>query len=424
MFGSVILEVAIGIIFIFILVSIICSCIREGIEALTKTRAAYLERGIRELLSDKQGTHLVRAFYQHPLIYSLFAAEYKPGLKDAKPGLLEKGGDLPSYIGAKNFALTIMDLAARGQKTDALSGHADSPGLTINTVRQNISNLHNPYVQRALLTAIDSSQGDLDIALKKIENWYDSAMDRVSGWYKRSTYWILFLIGLVVAISLNINTITIADYLFKNDGARKALLARAEAAAKDSSVTDQRYNDALASLDALHLPVGWANGFDAGRIIVPGKTAVTARGPNRERDEIIESLNAGRNRQFSIWNDLFKIILGWLITAIAATVGAPFWFDLLNKMMVIRSTVKPHEKSPEEGSEDRLSKKGRVRDILENDVNIRGEDPPRAIIPVAAASNAGPNIRDADSDIDNCRVSGGDITPDEDLPQARGGVKA
>ena len=49
---------------------------------------------------------------------------------------------------------------------------------------------------------------------------------------------------------------------------------------------------------------------------------------------------------------LIKII-GWLLTAIAISLGAPFWFDLLNKFMVVRSTVKPHEKSPEEVSEDR-----------------------------------------------------------------------
>jgi hypothetical protein len=43
-------------------------------------------------------------------------------------------------------------------------------------------------------------------------------------------------------------------------------------------------------------------------------------------------------------------IFGWLITAFAISLGAPFWFDLLNKFMVVRSTVKPREKSPEEPS--------------------------------------------------------------------------
>ena len=47
--------------------------------------------------------------------------------------------------------------------------------------------------------------------------------------------------------------------------------------------------------------------------------------------------------------------LGWLLTAIGVSLGAPFWFDLLNKFMVVRSTVKPQEKSQEEGSKDKQS---------------------------------------------------------------------
>ncbi|MGH9962120.1 MAG: hypothetical protein ACREBC_34160, partial [Pyrinomonadaceae bacterium] len=42
--------------------------------------------------------------------------------------------------------------------------------------------------------------------------------------------------------------------------------------------------------------------------------------------------------------------LGWVLTALAISLGAPFWFDLLNKFIVIRSAVKPHEKSPEDES--------------------------------------------------------------------------
>lgn len=52
------------------------------------------------------------------------------------------------------------------------------------------------------------------------------------------------------------------------------------------------------------------------------------------------------------WDQLYWHWLGWLLTALAISLGAPFWFDLLNKFIVIRSAVKPHEKSPEEGSKD------------------------------------------------------------------------
>src|SRR5687767_8622800 len=145
MFGSVVLEVALGVIFIFILFSIMCSCIREGVEALLKTRAAYLEAGIRELLNDKTGDGIVKSFYTHPLIYSLFNKEYKPGKASDDLSLFERGRDLPSYVPAKNFALTLMDIAARGPETDEVSGDYQSPQISLKNIRTNIANLDNPY---------------------------------------------------------------------------------------------------------------------------------------------------------------------------------------------------------------------------------------------------------------------------------------
>src|SRR5205807_1668393 len=86
------------------------------------------------------------------------------------------------------------------------------------------------------------------------------------------------------------------------------------------------YDDAKAALGKLNLPIGWT-----------GWTPSFWPPPDL----------ADFPKQFVFpW-------LGWLLTAIAASLGAPFWFDILNKVMVIRSTVKPHEKSPEEASDDR-----------------------------------------------------------------------
>jgi len=66
-------------------------------------------------------------------------------------------------------------------------------------------------------------RGDINKLQANLEAWYDSAMDRASGWYKRSTQWIIFAVGLIVAAVMNINTITIADYLYTNDTARTAM---------------------------------------------------------------------------------------------------------------------------------------------------------------------------------------------------------
>jgi hypothetical protein len=341
MLGSETLDIAIGIIFVFLMVSIICAAIREGIESWLKTRAAYLEFGIRELLHDPTAKGLAKHFFEHPLIYGLFAKEYAPQHLAEKPGLLANGNNLPSYIPSKNFARALMDLAARGPETNVESSDSDAHVLSPKNIRTNILNLGNPAVQRVLLIALDSSKDDLNVMQNHLEEWYNSGMDRVSGWYKRSTSWVLFWIGLFVSISLNINIITVANHLYRDKPARLALVARAQATLKDSTFMDKSYQQTREELSTLSLPLGW----DRADFGWPGSV----------RTGYVKT--AGKWKEVKVerglWNYVVLPILGWLFTALAVTMGAPFWFDLLNKFMVIRSTVKPHEKSLEENSEDR-----------------------------------------------------------------------
>ena len=101
--------------------------------------------------------------------------------------------------------------------------------------------------------------------------------------------------------------------------------------------------------------------------------------------------------------DSLAPVLGWLFTAFAATLGAPFWFDVLNQIMVIRSTVKPHEKSGEEASLDRQTKPPSQQPTLV------------ATVPQMAAN------QQLDSN-DLCGVGEIIATPDDQLPPALGGV--
>lgn len=378
------LEIAIGIIFVFILVSTICTAIREGIEARLKTRAAYLEHGIRQLLNDADGKGLAGSLYNHPLIYGLFNCQYKPGKQLGSPNVLAKGGTLPSYIPAKNFSGALMDILARGTETNATENSAELPVMSLQTMRQNVGKIENPAVQLILLNAIDSAQGDLNRAQKNIENWFDSGMDRVSGWYKRSTQWIILWLALALTVLLNINTIRIVNYLAQNDTARKIVVAQATVAAKDTT-SSLNYTIEQAKLDELKLPIGWDNG--AASILL-----------NPEKD-------------FGLWNGIVGPLLGWLITALAATLGAPFWFDVLNKVMVIRSTVKPHEKSGEETSQD---------------VREPAFAPQVAFaVPLPDArqlSAAGIHIDTPYHEPDACDVVAVDLTTDEDLPVSKGGI--
>jgi hypothetical protein len=331
MFGSEILDVAIGVALVFLMMSFLATAIREAIEAVVKARAVFLERGIRQLLDDPDGTGLARAFYEHPLIFSLFPGEFNP--KDRRMF----GRALPTYVPARNFADTVIDLAIRGPVKSEYAIMQTAAVPTVAALRANVGRLRSPLLIRAVLTAMDHAGDDISVVRENIQHWFDSGMDRVSGQYKRRTHLWLFLIGVALAAGLNVNAIAITDHLARNKALRESLVARANAVTHDSQyvrqLTDTTFRLAEAKrandeLNALDLPIGIE------RYSLP-------RGP-------------------ADWVRLFG---GILITAFAVTLGAPFWFDALNKMMVIRSTVKPHEKSPEESSEDRQTSKDKSPDV-------------------------------------------------------------
>lgn len=383
MLGSTILDVAIGIVFVFLLASLIASAVREGLEAWLKTRASHLEAGLREILKDPNGSGLVKHFYEHPLIFSLYSGKYVANPKLGRGVTsLTRGGNLPSYIPSRNFAVALLDMAARGPQTDS-AAVATGP-VTFERVRSNIGSIENPAVQRAILVALDNAQGDLAKAQANLEAWYNSAMDRVSGWYRRSTQGILLGLGLLLAVTLNISTIRIGDTLIRDRTTRDLVVASAQKA--QASTLD--YASANQTLAGLHLPIGWPNGV---------RQELRENGPSD--------------------------LLGWMLTAFAVSIGAPFWFDMLNRLIVIRSTVKPHQKSPEEASTDNetstpptdvLPASAKPSATLPTDVAL---SPPGALtIALVAPQSA--------TDEDGCDVDTTvDVTPDEMLPAAMGGIR-
>ncbi|MEY4582242.1 MAG: hypothetical protein RL701_6945 [Pseudomonadota bacterium] len=378
MFNSAIFDVAIGIAFVFMLVSTACSALREGIEALLKTRATYLEYGIRELLNDRKGEALASQLFNHPLILGLFHGNYEPGqARTAEPPKLwQRGNNLPSYIPTANFATALMDLVYRA--------HSPQQRMTFQGLYECAQQLPNTQVRHALLAAMDAANGNLDRVRTNLEAWYDATMDRVSGWYKRSTQAVIFGIALVVVLALNLNTISIAQHLYRDEAVRKATVGAAAA-----QTQPRTYEEVNKQFEALRFPIGWS------AVAVPSSAA--------EWGQTLKSSD--------FWNGL----LGLLMTTFAATLGAPFWFDVLNRFMVIRATVKPHEKSPEESSEDRQVP---ARALGAN----TGIGTPISNVPPARPANAVHAPAAEAHDADGCGASVELLTTDAELPPATGGV--
>jgi hypothetical protein len=306
MFGSEVLDVALGLILIYLVLSLICSAACEAIEAVVKSRSLYLRRGLQELLHDPSGKELVADLYAHPLVCSLFTGQY-----DAS-----KRGNLPSYIPPGNFALALMDIVgvAKGVKAAAGSPEAEQIRNALEAYAAK-----NPAVSRALLTLAHTVDFDMTRMRSAIEAWYNSSMDRVSGWFKRRTHWVVLALGLVIAVGINADTILIANSLATDKSLRASLVSAAAEHAKEAGAS-QDFRSDIQQIREAGLPLGWSRSASDSRR-VPGT-----------------------------WRQWLVKIMGLILTAFAISLGGPFWFDLLNQFMVVRSTIKPREKSPPEPS--------------------------------------------------------------------------
>lgn len=315
LFNSTILEVIIGLIFVYLLLSIMCTAANEWVAALTRRRGETLRRGIKQLLSGQdvspvpgaqgapnapqEAEKLLTAFYDHPLIASMIHDK-----------------NHPAYLSPRNFSATL---------TDIITG-ANKGRLAFNDVLEGVNSLPDGEVKRSLAALLRRSDEDLDKARMAIEGWFNDAMDRVSGWYKRRTQLWTIILAAVLTLIANADTIQIARKLWTDPVLRTAVVEEAKARAQKPRPT---------------VSVEYENEDD------PTAATVTRNEGNqvseRERD-LLGQLVGWRGGWSKNWNWLTPI--GWLLTILAISMGAPFWFDMLNKVMNIRFAGKsPDEKA-------------------------------------------------------------------------------
>jgi hypothetical protein len=286
MFGSQILEVVVGLVLIYLVLSVGCSGIKEVISAVFSMRAKTLEEGIRSMLQG-QGGDLTAELFKHPLIASLARA-----------------GDRPSYIASRTFSLALLDILAPADGAQP---------RTLQELRAGVARLQQADLRRTLLTLIDASQGDLDAARGKIEGWFNDTMDRVSGWYKRKAQAIIFVAGLILCGCVNADTLMVVKELWNDEAMRHAVVAAAEkkvqqGAPAESSSSNTSLGPAMEEIRGTSVPpIGWSSRCGDTR---------------------------GLPVEFGGW--LLKI-LGILLSSFAIVLGAPFWFDVLNNLLKLNA---------------------------------------------------------------------------------------
>ncbi len=344
--SSAILDVAIGIAFVYLFLSLICSVVNEGIASILSLRSKNLVAGIDSLFSGTKmadGRNLVEVVYAHGLIRGLYKEPEKLDPQQAAAmnmstvrgqllshvpvlNIVDRWFDvnLPAYIPSATFATALIDV---------ISPPDPNRARVLDDVRQAIDKLPPSPTRQALMSLVADTQKDVAEFQHKVEGWFNDSMDRASGWYKKRAQNILLGIALVLTVLLNVDTLKLAQSLWTNPVARQATVQLA-----------QQYVDAnKAGLKPPQMPA------DSSAAIADLTNQAKQITDWTQQLPFPFGWHEKPPMQPLFW---LETLTGWLITTLALSLGAPFWFDTLNKFMVVRSTVKPQEKSASEGSKD------------------------------------------------------------------------
>ena len=283
------LNIVIGLIFVILLFSLLTSTVMEVIAAMLSLRAKHLRYTLENMLGEK-----LDDFIRHPLFRQLSYATNRR----ARISLYS----LPSAVSKETFTAILRDIM------DA--GHADE-------LTKKIKGLDEGDLKRMMQFMSRQSDGDPAAFNAQLERWFDEVMARSSDWYKRTLKWWLFGVGLVLAAIFNADTIQIYQNISSNATVQEFLVDMASNYAEKTDTlagpnlqlsveaSIARMDSALQQIEHIRSPLGlgWT------------------------------SQQAGQNLPW--W--LVKLA-GLLLTGIAVTFGAPFWFDILKKLLAIRDS--------------------------------------------------------------------------------------
>ncbi len=316
-FDNPIINIAIAVIITWAFFAIFTSLIVEAFAQIKAERGRFMKNYLLQQLEDlPNGINWGALLYTHGNI-----------------DLLSRNPEKPTAdIDPKLFAQTIVDVVANAQIVQMKTSVNTYKNQTLSDFKKAIQTLENSDVMDFLTQAMKSAelQGVTNLVLdesvvyakliENIENWFNQMTERLSLWYKKKTRQSLFILGLILAFIVNVDSVQLFS-LYNNDPTvRKAVISYYENSPyKLKSDTNQlALKDFIKSLDTLKketvLPIGFDN--------------------NAIKLAVLEKKNPdSTTKHFSFW--WWKLI-GIIISGFAASFGGPFWFDVLKKIYSVK----------------------------------------------------------------------------------------
>lgn len=375
MFGSIALDVVAGLVFVYLLYSLLATILLEILATWMGLRAKVLEKAIVRMLNDgaqaplntRENMGMINYWVNRLGLFLtrigsfilLPASRYGGTLASQfynQPSVKYLAEDAwhskPEYLTKENFSKAVVDILRGDIKPEEdqlakirkilFEDDGVSEGsliLRLGIQPETLSHLRSLFID---------SKNDIERFRKNLEEWFDETMKRATGWYKRHIQVLLFMIGFLIALAFNVDTLGIVKVLSNDKQAREQLVKLA--------AETEKYKVIVAKVDSLRQDTLVLPNDGQRQSLLDSAYKVV----HKDLEKANNILGMGYNFppklgfidkiKFVVSTQITKrSLLGWLLTALAISLGSPFWFDLLNKIMKLRGTKK-------ENGEDEVKK--------------------------------------------------------------------
>jgi hypothetical protein len=299
---SGVVDIAIVLTVVYLGLSVVVSQVNEWIATLFSLRGKALYDGIVSLLGDS--VTFADGIMKHPLVDS------------TKTDFQRK----PTYIDPRNFSTALWQAVAlsRPAPNDQVNQVAidfaqmtSAPTTAIADLTQAVNNLPVPELRAQLYALLTAAGGDYAKLLDATDAWFNRQMDRVSGWYRRQAQWIVLVITILLTFIVGVDSLRIATRLATDTTLGHRIAARIGAA-------------------------------------IPARPAPTSSPPatllrSDEQQKLLQALDDpafvsafvnppwAESQWLNPWH-----WFGLIVTTLAVMLGAPFWFDVLQRIANMR----------------------------------------------------------------------------------------
>jgi hypothetical protein len=367
MFSNEALSIVIGLTFIYLLYSLLGTLIQEILATNVEMRSFMLRKAIRTLLDTKTDSSFSETFLTHPSIKYL-----------RKGNWMTK---CPSYLGPERFSKVMIDLL-RGK--DIVAGASIKEHIEASLKKKELAWKSVPEKSESDKSELEKSvpekpsesptpvkinndtadylrsiwvdsQGDVQKFSLLLQEWFNGMMDKTTELYKQRTQFCLLGIGFIIAVAFNVDTIAITKKLQSNPKLAEHVVRQANDFVKAHPNMEAELEKSKQKIEAMQIADTSKSALKKGADIQYAET-------KKLRDSLTSQANALVQNDITKVNDLLGLgwpngfltfdygrswleaLGGWLLTALAISLGAPFWFSMLNKAMQIRNAVGADEK--------------------------------------------------------------------------------